>query len=331
MPRIYVSFSGLQQIRTECGTIAKKINAIESDFQKTAKSLDWNIKSAASIEKSANKISRRLEQQADTLKAYQKFINDAYDEYVKLDEYISRVNTYSAFKGEDKTQEDAVSRGITETTDAEYAELCYVSYQALKNKKDPCKAFADMIKESEYIRNDSSLKNITADQVRLIDNPSGLQCFIITEGDKAVVVFVGTNGDVGDYIADATLTVTATPVQTLEARNIINTLEDHYEQIVVTGHSLGGHLATDVALRNSEVTKCVAFDPPGRYDAPIQNAFNKENTSKLKTYEACGSAISSVGYETGDVDRLEVEKNGSFLTQNHSIEKIRDKLWSVET
>lgn len=331
MPRIYVQFSGLNQIGIDCRKVASKVDAIELEFSNTIKALNWNVRCASDIDNTANKISRKLKEQTKVLKAYQKFINDTYDEYVKLDEYNTGANGYShSLKGAE-IQGDAAFRGITETTDAEYAELCYLSYKALKNKKNPCKAFSDEIKCSEYIRNDSSLKNLTADQIHLIDDPSGLQCFILIEEDKAVVVFAGTNGDIGDYLADAKLTVTGTPIQTLEARMVIDILEDHYEEIVVTGHSLGGHLATDVALRNSKVSRCIAYDPPGRYDAPIQNVFNKKNASKLTTYEAIGSAISSVGYETGDVVRLEVEKNGSFLTQNHEIEKIRNKLWEIET
>lgn len=87
MPRIYVRFSGLQQMGTDCGAIAKTVNTIESDFQRTVKALDWDIQSASGIRQTANRISERLERQASALKDYQKFINEAYDEYVKLDEY----------------------------------------------------------------------------------------------------------------------------------------------------------------------------------------------------------------------------------------------------
>jgi len=202
-----------------------------------------------------------------------------------------------------------------------------LTYEALKNKKaGPGQAFVDMIQNSNYITDDSSLKNIAANQIRVIDKPSGLQCFVITEGDKAVVVFAGTNGDVGDYIADARLTAGGAPLQTQQARSLINQLEKQYGEIVVTGHSLGGHLATDVALRNSKVTKCVAFDPPGRYDALIQNSLNRDNVSKLTTYEANGSLISAVGLETGNVERLTVKETGNVVTHNHSIKEIRNAL-----
>lgn len=87
MPRIYVQFSGLDQIGTGCKTVASKVDTIESEFQSTVRALDWEIRAAQDIEKTATQISRKLDQQIKALNAYQKFINEAYQEYVKLDEY----------------------------------------------------------------------------------------------------------------------------------------------------------------------------------------------------------------------------------------------------
>lgn len=87
MPRIYVQFSGLDKIGTGCKTVASKVDSIESEFISTVKALDWDIRAASDINNTANRISRKLEQQTKALKAYQRFVNDAYREYVKLDEY----------------------------------------------------------------------------------------------------------------------------------------------------------------------------------------------------------------------------------------------------
>ena len=87
MPRIYVQFSGLGQIGTGCKTVASKVDTIETEFWRTIQELDWDVRYEADINSTAKQISRKLEKQAKALKAYQKFINDAYDEYVKLDEY----------------------------------------------------------------------------------------------------------------------------------------------------------------------------------------------------------------------------------------------------
>lgn len=87
MPRIYVQFSGLDQIGIGCNTVASKVNAIEADFQSTIRALDWDIRFADNINSTATQISRKLEQQTKALQAYQKFINNVYQEYAKLDEY----------------------------------------------------------------------------------------------------------------------------------------------------------------------------------------------------------------------------------------------------
>lgn len=87
MPRIYVQFSGLEQIGTGCKTVSSRVDAIKSDFQSTIRALDWDVRFADDIDSTATRISRKLGQQTKALKAYQRFIDEAYQEYVKLDEY----------------------------------------------------------------------------------------------------------------------------------------------------------------------------------------------------------------------------------------------------
>lgn len=87
MPRIYVEFAGLEQVGSGCKTAASRVDTIETEFWRTIQRLDWNVRYEADINSTAKQISRKLEKQAKALKDYQKFINDAYDEYVKLDEY----------------------------------------------------------------------------------------------------------------------------------------------------------------------------------------------------------------------------------------------------
>lgn len=87
MPRIYVQFSGLEQIGTGCAKIASSVDMIEKEFRNTANNLDWDIRCASDIGNMAKKISGKLKQQEKTLRAYQKFINDAYNEYENLDKY----------------------------------------------------------------------------------------------------------------------------------------------------------------------------------------------------------------------------------------------------
>lgn len=87
MPRIYVEFSGLDQIGSRCKTVASKVDTIQSEFQRTVRQLDWDIRFESNINSTATQISRKLEQYSRALEAYQRFIEDAHSEYVKLDEY----------------------------------------------------------------------------------------------------------------------------------------------------------------------------------------------------------------------------------------------------
>lgn len=96
MPRIYVQFSGLEQIGTGCKTAASRVDTIEAEFWRTIQSLDWDVRYEADINSTAKQISRKLEKQAKALKDYQKLINNAYDEYVNLDEYMQKNAKLSA-------------------------------------------------------------------------------------------------------------------------------------------------------------------------------------------------------------------------------------------
>lgn len=84
MPRIYVEFSGLEQIGSRCKTASSKVTTIQSDFQRTVRQLDWDIRFESNINSTATQIARKLEQYSRALEAYQRFIEDAYNEYVKL-------------------------------------------------------------------------------------------------------------------------------------------------------------------------------------------------------------------------------------------------------
>lgn len=87
MPRIYVEFSRLIQIGNSCKTIASRIDTIQSDFQNTVRQLDWDVRFESNINSTATQLARKLEQYSRALEAYQRFIEDAHNNYVKLDEY----------------------------------------------------------------------------------------------------------------------------------------------------------------------------------------------------------------------------------------------------
>lgn len=87
MSRIYVHFSGLDRVGSCCKRIATKVDVIQSDFQRTIQQLDWDIRFDSDINSTAMQITRKLGQYSKALKAYQCFIEDTRNEYVKLDEY----------------------------------------------------------------------------------------------------------------------------------------------------------------------------------------------------------------------------------------------------
>ena len=102
MPRIYVEFAGLDRIGTQCKSVSSKVDSVQSDLKRTIRQLDWDVRYESNIDNTATQIAQRLEQYATALKAYQRFIEDAHDKYVKLDEFkeldLSALTAASATK-----------------------------------------------------------------------------------------------------------------------------------------------------------------------------------------------------------------------------------------
>ena len=215
---------------------------------------------------------------------------------------------------------------LDKVTDAEYAKLNQI-WTDVCNSDDPLNEF---LKRLNDLPVNDPLRKIGADQIKINKSISGLSAISITDNDgNALVFFAGTNGfgDLGDIANDAMIALGKMSPQEIEALNIINELSKSHPNITVSGYSLGGYLATAAALRCPAVTKCVTFDPPGRYDSIFQKYFNSEAWSKIKTYEAQGGTISSVGLASGDMTKLNVKDNWiGPIFHNHKIENIYDAL-----
>lgn len=91
MSRIYVEFSKLDQVGNHCKSISSKVSTIQENFQHTVRNLDWDIRFASNIDKTATHLSQKLNQYSKSLEEFQYFIEDTKREYIKLDEY--RENT----------------------------------------------------------------------------------------------------------------------------------------------------------------------------------------------------------------------------------------------
>jgi len=207
---------------------------------------------------------------------------------------------------------------------AEYAKICGMwGWAAMSDN-----AKEEFIKKlKEGLPEGDPLRDITADQVEVTKSGTGFAAVTITDDNgNALVIFAGTNGDAGDIFSDAELTLAIESDQERQAWELIDSLRKTHSNIVVTGHSLGGYLATSATLQYSEISKCVCFDPPGRYDSSWHYLTNNQSWSKVTTYEANGSKVSSVGSAVGDLRKLDVVENGGIIDHNHSIDEICNAL-----
>lgn len=220
-------------------------------------------------------------------------------------------------------------------SDTELLKLTIFAYEADDVKGDRAKAFAELL---QTLPSNDPLSAITADQISYVhDNFTGFSAFVISDGTSATVVFPGTTG-IGDWIANAELALGATSSQANEANSLVDNLSRSHSNIVVTGHSLGGYLATSVTLHNEGVKRCVSFDPPGRWgDLIPAESFDRSRAARVTTYEnhsshniagidfQVDSWVSSVGLGVGEVNDLEVDFSFT-VGPNHSRYKMYDAL-----
>ena len=226
--------------------------------------------------------------------------------------------SYTVSQMEEKPKLIDMDNYISKVSDAEYAKLCALAYDAVRSD-DPQKKFIDLLNDG--LPDNDPLSSISSDQVSVIEVDNGFSSIIISDGDTAVVVFVGTNSK-RDWFDNVLLGIAQPTPQSQQAIAMIESLSKTHSNIVVTGHSLGGYLATSATLKNSTVSRCVAFDPPGRSDNFYQRLTNSEQFNKVTTYEAKGSLVSKVAVGVGDVKKISVKENGGALDHNHDIKEI---------
>lgn len=288
----------------------------------------------------ASSLKRELSSLASDISAAGQLAKMAAEAFERTDSEVA--SQISAFIGNDVTVSDQVNDysdvpapdvppvlddfdAYNDTAvDAEYARLSGW-WEHVCDKKDPVGEF---MKELQNLPENDPMRYITRDQVRYLNSFDGFSAIVIDDGNgSAMVIFAGTNPDQFlDLVADGALTVGVLSTQELQAKLLIHELAKEYDDITVTGHSLGGYLATSAALSEDKVSRCIAFEPPGRYDVANQALFNGKNCDKITTYEAKGSVISSVGVGVGNVIDVDVAPSGSWISKNHSIENLGDAL-----
>ena len=116
-------------------------------------------------------------------------------------------------------------------TDAEYAKICGMwSGAALAD--DPKQEFLKKLKE---LPEGDPLRELTVDQIDYIKSGTGFAAVTITDKNgNALVIFAGTNGDVGDFITDGELTFMIESDQERQAWELVDNRRKAHSNIVVT-------------------------------------------------------------------------------------------------
>ena len=100
MPRIYVDFNALQQAGNSFKDISTKVEGLKGSISSTIRQLDWDVKCQNDIGKTGTALARNLEMYVKSLKSYYTFVNTAYNQYLKLEQYkmgfdTGQKNTFS--------------------------------------------------------------------------------------------------------------------------------------------------------------------------------------------------------------------------------------------
>ena len=265
--------------------------------------------------------SRNIEHLADTLV-------EAARIYTMAENNISTV-TYQR-SGEAYVPRVQMQYYNSRVSDTELLKLTDLAYTADKARGNRAEVYAKLL--NIRLPDNDPLKKISTDQITYVhDDLTGFSAFVISDGTSATVVFLGTNlaRDIGDVIADAQLFLGITSAQADEANRLIDILSHSHSNIVVTGHSLGGYLATSATLHNEGVDRCVVFDPPGRWgDLFPAKDFSRSRASKVTTYENKNSKISWVGSGVGKVVTIELDDE-KWYDLNHGSNKMLDEMEKI--
>lgn len=223
---------------------------------------------------------------------------------------------------------------LRNVSDAEYALLCHYWSQAAESQ-NPLETFCDKL---QNLPENDPIRELSTAQMNCVNSADGFSALTIKDNNgNALVIFAGTNAP-NDYLADVSIFFGIGSSQSKKAISLINDLSKECKNIVVTGHSLGGYLATSSTLKNQGVTRCVAFDSPGRNDVKWQELTNEQAVSKVTTYVAGNSEVSSLNEPVGNtiylnkdiLEQNEITVIGPIKVHNHKIDKISDALGGVD-
>lgn len=212
-------------------------------------------------------------------------------------------------------------------SDTEYAFLASSANTACreKNSVKKKKAFMDQLSQ---LPSNHPLRDVDSKQVKVF-SAMGVEGFIIElDNHNAVVVFAGTD-DVIDFVADAGIATLShrNPVketQKLVADLVVGNLERRgYDNIQVAGHSLGGYLATDVAMKHKGVSECVTFDAPKHTALEVAANYSGTQDKSYRNYNPNGGIVNKAGMvQPGTTTQVTVQENWAGPLHNHQIVRI---------
>ncbi len=85
--RIYVEIDNLEKSSSKCKRLINELSSIQNSFASTARSLDWDIKSKANIQRYIDNLGKELSKARETAGLHTDFLNDTREDYINAEKY----------------------------------------------------------------------------------------------------------------------------------------------------------------------------------------------------------------------------------------------------
>ncbi|MDR0920386.1 MAG: DUF2974 domain-containing protein, partial [Oscillospiraceae bacterium] len=168
------------------------------------------------------------------------------------------------------------------------------------------------------------------------DDPSGFYGYAIDTGNELIIGFRGTEFKDDfwkDFVgADAGLAFTIETKQQSQVENFLNQINnsdyiENYDNVYVTGHSLGGNLAMHSTFEsqkynNINVVRCVTFDAPGFGDKYFI-FHDTSNADIITAYQYSGVGYLMYPIPKANYISIEVNEEKSVLFAEHPISNVK--------
>lgn len=238
----------------------------------------------------------------------------AADNFENVDKCILAGSIERAIKLQESVNRNTTDLGEwnSHAPDAEYAVLSSIVSDVVTGKDSNEEAKRKFLEEiAKRTPENDPIRFLNPNNVNVIQSPDGFGAVVITDDNgNATVIYAGTNDGV-DILTDTKIAAGEWSTQLIQAQELTRRLSEKYSNITVTGHSLGGYLATESAISNSNVKKCVNFDSPGRDGVIVGNLEEIFGHAKVPNEDVITSyvtqgLINKGGLNVGDVHKVDV-------------------------